>query len=361
MTGGLRRMWTPAFTELIGGPPRAPGAELTEWHADLARSAQEVLERVCLAKARALAAAAVPPNLCMAGGVALNCVMTAALRETGMFSDIFVQPAAGDAGGALGAAAQVAAGSGDGLPVRRLEHVYLGQGFSDQDIVQMLRSCTVPFTDYRSCFSQLADDIAGRLARGQVIGWFQGRAEFGPRALGNRSILADPQVPDMRDRVNERIKMREKFRPFAPAVLATAASDYFRCPVPLPFMLETVQVHTEALPSVTHVDGSARVQTVDECANPRFAGLLSRFGQLTGCPVLLNTSFNQRGEPIVNSPADALACFVRSRLDALVLDDFVVDSRDVPRSWRARQAVPGAGEAGRGRLDDREVGVYELV
>jgi carbamoyltransferase len=359
---GLRRMWSDALVELLGRPPRRPEEPLADWHADLASSAQAVLEEVVTRKAMAVRSSTAARNLCMAGGVALNCVATAKLRASGLFDDIFVQPAAGDAGGALGAAAQVSYELGDRPPVERIAHVYLGPEFStDRDVIPLLRGAGVVFGDHRGRFDELLDDVVPRLAAGQVVGWFQGRMEFGPRALGARSIIADPRVPDMRDRVNARVKMREAFRPFAPAVLAKFAAQYFDGDVPLPFMLETVQVRVDSLPAITHADGSARVQTVDPAVSPRFARLLERFGERTGCPVLLNTSFNQRGEPIVNTPSDALACFVRSRLDALVLGDVVIDRRDVPAVWRARAMAGRLDRRGPTASRERELGVYELL
>jgi carbamoyltransferase len=360
---GLHRMWSDGLPELLGRPPRLAGDTLTDWHANLASSAQAVLEEVVLRKARALRSRYGATRLCMAGGVALNCVATARLRAAGLFDDIFVPPAAGDAGGAVGASAQVSYELGVPPPLRRLTDAYLGPAYStERDVIPVLRAANLPFSDYRGRLDDLLDDVVQRLTAGQVVGWFQGRMEFGPRALGNRSILADPRVPEMRDRINKLVKMREPFRPFAPSVLGHLAAQYFECQVPMPFMLETVQARTDGLPAVTHVDGSARVQTVDADTNPRFAALLESFHARTGCGVLLNTSFNQRGEPIVCSPTDALACFARSQLDALVMGDVLVDVRDVPPSWITAVAARGFTSA---QSDEpgsyHELAVYELA
>ena len=352
---GLRRMWSDAFVDLLGRPPRARGEELEQWHADLAVSAQKILEEIVLRKAAAVRERTGARRLCMAGGVALNCVATAALRRSELFEDIFVQPAAGDAGGAVGAAAHASWELGAPPPVRRLDHVYLGpRYFTEQDVIPVLDAVGIPYHDYRGDEEALLDDVVERIAAGQVIGWFQGRMEFGPRALVARSILADPRLPDMRDRINGMVKMREAFRPFAPSVLLDHVGEYFECAVPQPFMIETVASVVDWLPAVTHVDGSARVQTVTHETHSRYARLLERFRVRTGCAVLLNTSFNQRGEPIVCSPADAYACFARSRLDALVIEDVVVDGRDLPTGTAAFDPADK-------RTGDAELAVYQLA
>jgi len=214
--------------------------------------------------------------------------------------------------------------------------VFLGPRFERADIEQVFRPGTARFADYAGREVDLLDDVARRLAGGDVVGWFQGRMEFGPRALGNRSILADPRDPAMRERVNALVKKREGFRPFAPAVLAHRAGEHFEVDHDMPFMLETCQVRSPVdLPAITHVDGSARVQTVDPATNPRFHRLLEAFESQTGCPVLLNTSLNLRGEPIVCTPVDALVCFIRSGLDVLVLEDVVIERAGLPDAWMA--------------------------
>ena len=329
------RMFSDRLCELLGQPPRRPESELTTFTKDVARSLQVVLEEVMLAKARYLHRRVPLECLCLAGGVALNCVANSRLLRDGPFRRLFVQPAAGDAGGALGAAALChARRTGERPGCGSMEHAFLGPAFSTADVLDLLAGSAARFESYAGNEDELLEAVAERLAQGEVVGWFHGPMEFGPRALGARSILADPRRADMRDRINSAVKMREAFRPFAPAVLATAASDLFAIDRPSPFMLETCQVQSpQDLPAVTHVDGSARVQTVDPRVAPRFARLLSAFARKTQCPVLLNTSFNRRGEPIVATPLDALACFVGSGLDCLVLEDVVLPRAGVPPAW----------------------------
>jgi carbamoyltransferase len=256
--------------------------------------------------------------------------------EEGPFQDVFVQPAAGDAGGSLGCAAVAHRRlTGERPQRRRMTSALLGPAPDPEEIARMLAAAGPRgFHDFRGDEDGLVDAVAQRLADGKVIGWYHGRMEFGPRALGSRSILADPRGDDTRDKINATVKMREGFRPFAPAVLAEKAAEHFRLDHGSPFMLETCEVVSPLdLPAITHVDRSARVQTVTAAANGRFHRLISAFDRRTGCPLLLNTSFNLRGEPIVHTPQDALLCFLRSSLDCLVLEDFVLDREDVPRSW----------------------------
>ena len=216
-----------------------------------------------------------------------------------------------------------------------LQDCYLGPGYSHEEISSLLHSAGICARDYRGNERDLTNATAERLMNGAIVGWFNGRMEFGPRALGARSIIADPRDKFMRDRVNSLVKKRESFRPFAPAVLESRAADHFELDHPSPFMLETCQVRSQLdLPAITHVDGSARIQTVTPRSNPRFAMLLEEFERRTGCPILLNTSFNMRGEPIVCDPVDALVCFVRSELDTLVLGDFLIDSSAVSAEYR---------------------------
>jgi carbamoyltransferase len=321
------RMYSDELPALLGGTPRRPGSPLEQFHTDVARSLQVVLEEILLEKIRYLHRRVPSDNLCMAGGVALNCVANSRILRHGPFRSLFVHPAAGDAGGAFGAAAMAHVQLTGKRPSRRLEHVYLGPGYSNEEIHRRLKNMPLEgVSDYRGDEAALVRDTAERLATGQVVGWFQGRMEFGPRALGARSILADPRRADMRDHINAAVKMREAFRPFAPAVLLEKASAHFAIDHPSPFMLETCRVESALdLPAVTHVDGSARLQTVDSRVNPRFARLLRAFDELTGCPILLNTSFNLRGEPIVCTPIEAFECFLRSQIDCLVLEDFVIE------------------------------------
>ncbi len=253
-----------------------------------------------LAKIRYLAGEVDSPNLCMAGGVALNCVANRRLLEQGPFARLFVQPAAGDSGACLGAAALAYAAITGERPVNGpLEHVYLGPAYDAQSIASLLSATGLAALDLTGREDGFLA-VVERLLAGKVVGWFQGRMEFGPRALGSRSILADPRRPDIRDRINRMIKKREEFRPFAPSVLLQYAGRHFALDHPSPFMLETCPVRSELdLPAITHVDGSARPQTVDPRHAPRFVALLEAFYRRTDCPILLNTSFNVDGEPIV--------------------------------------------------------------
>jgi carbamoyltransferase len=339
-------MFSEELCTLFGRPPRQPESELDQFAKDVARSAQVVLEEILLAKAAWLHEQTGSRRLCMAGGVALNCVANGRILRDGPFDELFVQPAASDAGAALGAAAIAHRRLTGEAPRQRLQHVQLGPSYSTGEIRSMLAASGVPIQVYTDP-AALVDEVAARLARSEVVGWFHGAMEFGPRALGSRSILADPRNPAMRDRVNAFVKKREAFRPFAPAVLAEDARAHFDLDHDSPFMLETCQVRSSIeLPAITHVDGSARPQTVDAATHPRFHALLLAFKRRTGCPILLNTSFNLRGEPIVCTPVDALLCFVRSDLDCLVLEDIVLDRRDVPAQWREWFADTGAERSG---------------
>jgi carbamoyltransferase len=329
------RMHSERLPELLGQPARLPGGPITGFHRDLARSLQDVLEQILLEKARHLHSVAPSQNLCMAGGVALNCVANGRILREGPFRRMFVQPASGDAGCALGAAVAAYAELTGRRPEQgALRHVFLGPSFAEAQVRPLVAN--VPGArDFTGDLPGLLGAVVDRLEAGAIVGWFHGAMEFGPRSLGARSILADPRRPEMKDRVNSLIKKREEFRPFAPAVLAADAAEHFELDHPSPFMLETCAVRSPLpLPAITHVDGSVRVQTVDEQANPRFHALLTAFKERTGCPILLNTSFNMAGEPIVCSPADAAGCFVRSGLDSLVLEDFVIDAADVPANFR---------------------------
>jgi carbamoyltransferase len=329
------RMHTDALCDLLAMPPRAPGTELGDCHRDLARSLQLLLEDVLLEKVRYLAREVASPNLCLAGGVALNCVANRRILDDGPFEELFVQPAAGDSGTCLGAAALAhVALAGERPQRRRLEQVSLGPAFSSCHIGGLLAAAGIAAQDFSGREPELLAAVVERLLAGEVAGWFQDRMEFGPRALGARSILADPRRPEVRDRVNRLIKKREDFRPFAPSVLLEHAAAHFALGHPSPFMLATCPVRSAIdLPGITHVDGSARPQTVDRRHLPRYAALLDAFHRRTGCPILLNTSFNVDGEPIVCTPEDALRSMAAARLDALVLGDYLVDLAAVPAAW----------------------------
>jgi carbamoyltransferase len=351
---GIRRPYTRRFLRLFGEPrdpsmpfvtrPAAPPPnaapasdddhhQRNEYYADIAASVQLVTEDLVLGLAREAHRATGSRNLCLAGGVALNSVANGRILRETPFQGLYVQPSAGDGGGALGAA--LVAWHGDPRTEQRfvMDHPYWGKAYTDEETREALDAAGV---DYRHVAeeTQLLDEVVRRLVDGQVIGWFQGRFEWGPRALGNRSILADPRRPDMKDIVNAKIKFREPFRPFAPSVLAEVAEEYFelgdaRDALPARFMLLVVPVREAArdtIPAVNHM-GTARPQLVHKESNPLFHELIRRFGDSTGVPVLLNTSYNVRGEPIVNSPSDALRTFAVSGLDATVLGRFIVSRK----------------------------------
>ena len=336
------KMTSRRFDRLFAGPPRRPDGPLTQREMDLAASIQKVIEEIVLRMARHAHTRTGMRNLCLAGGVALNCVANGRLLREGPFERLWIQPAAGDAGGALGAALAHWFGHLDNPrtpePRDAQQGSLLGPAFTDAAIDDALaghQAVAETFADEAA----LADAVAEHLAAGKIVGHFAGRAEFGPRALGNRSILADPRLPDMQRRLNLAIKFRESFRPFAPAVLAGREREYFNLEAESPYMLLVAPVLDGAvptgreratgldrlrdvsgpLPAVTHVDGSARVQTVDPVRAPRFHAILKAFARRTGCPVLANTSFNIRGEPIVHDPADAYRCFMFTDMDTLVL------------------------------------------
>jgi len=306
------------------GPPRAPGAPIEQRHYDLARSLQVVLEYTVLQLAQWLHEATHRDSLCLAGGVALNCVMNARLRDMSPFAKIWVQPAAGDAGTALGAALWIDGRMREFPPERAyaMDHVLLGPGYDDEEIEAFLRRSKLA---YRR-MEDVAEETAALLAQDRIVGWFQGRMEFGPRALGGRSILASPLSPNMQDRMNE-LKDREDFRPVAPVVPEERAADWFVKGQRSPFMLFVFDVlphQAHRIPAVRHVDGTARVQTVTRAQQPRYYDVLLAFERRTGVPVLVNTSFNTRGEPIVCTPRDAVESFWTSPLDALVIGSFLL-------------------------------------
>ncbi len=306
------------------GPPRMRGGELEQRHYDIAASLQVVLEETVLELARWLREQSKEDDLCLAGDVALNCYMNTRLRDHGPFHRIWVQPAAGDAGTALGAALWIDAlerGSQERTYV--MNHAFLGPAYNDAEIEEFLRWTKVPFRQLK----KVPEETAEILARDKIIGWFQGRMEFGPRALGARSILASPIHPDMQTRLNE-IKDREDFRPVAPVVLEEEAGNWFVGAGVAPFMLFVHDVQPDKakrIPAVRHVDGTARIQTINHDQCPRFYDLLKAFQARTGVPVLVNTSFNPRGEPIVCTPRDAVECFWTSPLDALVIGSFLLE------------------------------------
>lgn len=325
--GQINRMYTDSLVEYLGFPPRVPESKLEQKHMDLAKSLQVVLEEIMLKQVRDLRSLVDSPNLCMSGGVALNCVATHAIRKSGVFDNIFVQPSAGDSGSALGAAALAYVElTNHKHCIEPLDHVYLGPEYNQDEIHHIISTMEIDSLDCRNDSTKLNKEVVDRILEGKVIGWFQGRMEFGPRALGCRSILADPRDPNMRDRLNDLVKKREAFRPFAPAILEEYYKEHLDMDCISPFMLETCQVQSKLdIPAITHIDGSCRPQTVSAGTNKAFHSLLKAFYERTGCPILVNTSFNVRGEPIVCSPLDALRCFGNSGIDVLVLGDFIID------------------------------------
>jgi carbamoyltransferase len=318
------------FNDFFGGPPRKPEAWMNEREFDIAASIQKVCEEIVLHMARHLHAQTGLENLCMAGGVALNCVANGrVIRETPM-KKLFVQPAAGDAGGAVGVAHYVYNTLGKRPRSKPWTHAYLGPAYSEAEIREYLEGLGAKHR--RLDEAEIPRETARLVADGNVVGWFQGRMEFGPRALGGRSILADPRDPKMRDTLNLKIKFREGFRPFAPSVLADKASEWFEIDCDSPYMLLVAQVREgkRVIPSVTHVDNSARLQTVTRDESPLYYDTIAEFERLTGVPLIINTSFNVRGEPIVCTPHDAYLCFMRTNMDHLVLGPFLLDKKEQP-------------------------------
>lgn len=306
------------------GPRRVPESDIDSRHKNIAFAVQDNCEAAMLHLARTGVAKTGSRNLCLAGGVALNSKANGKILSTGIVDQIFVQPAAGDDGACLGAALAPYLENGGKLPVRPMRHAYWGPERPDAEIETALTTFKIRFTR----FNDPAAVAAELLAKGKILGWFQGRMEFGPRALGGRSILADPRDPDMTSKVNNAVKFREWWRPFAPSMLKEAASEYIESATDSPFMILTAQVKPEkrsVIPAVTHADGSARPQTVERDINPLYWRLIREFGDRTGVPVVMNTSFNLRGEPIVNTPTDAIRTFFSSGLDALLIGSYLVE------------------------------------
>lgn len=357
-------MTNESFHRLFGGPPRHPSQPVEARHLDVARSVQVVTEEVMVRLARETRKVTGSPNLCLAGGVALNCVANGRLIREGIFERIWIQPAAGDAGGALGAALAAwhanPAPNGQAQPRKSdlMRGSFLGPQFDAEMIERTLRDLGGVY--HRCAEDELLRRVVELLAKEKVVGWFQGRMEYGPRALGNRSILGDPRSPRMQSVMNLKIKFRESFRPFAPAVLREKVTEYFDLQHDSPYMLlvapvsERLRLPVDAgrqglarlgqvrstIPAVTHVDNSARVQTVEENQNPLFHRLLSAWDAATGCAVLVNTSFNVRGEPVVCTPDDAYRCFVNTEMDALALGPFLLLRDEQPAQSLARKVAP---------------------
>jgi carbamoyltransferase len=383
------RMTNRAFDKLFGGPPREPESKLTQREMDLARSVQEITEEVVLKMARYVRRETGMKKLCMAGGVALNCVANGVLLRERLFDDIWIQPAAGDAGGAIGIALAIwhrylgkprispesegtwvsslspynGANGANGVPppyADSMKGSYLGPSNSEAEIEQYLKANNFPYTKYSR--RDLPDALADLLVAGKVVGLHQGRMEFGPRALGGRSIIGDARSPKMQSVMNLKIKYRESFRPFAPSVLREHVADWFEMDIDSPYMLlvadvaekrlrkmteeeeklwgiEKLNVVRSEIPAVTHVDYSARIQTVRREVNPLYWEIMEAFRKKTGCPVIVNTSFNVRGEPIVCTPEDSYRCFMRTEMDALALETCVLNKKEQPEfresaDWR---------------------------
>ncbi len=351
------RMTNEKFNDLFGGPPTKSEAWLTNREMDLAASIQAVTEEVMLRLTRSLAKETGAKNLCLAGGVALNCVANGKILRDGAFENIWIQPAAGDAGGAVGAALcayhhfqdQPRKSIGKSNKADHMKGSYLGPDYSDAEIQKRLMAVGAKFVVMDE--ASLIEKTAEALADNKAIGWFQGRMEFGPRALGGRSILGDPRSPEMQKTLNLKIKYRESFRPFAPSVRREDVADWFEMESDSPYMLlvadvakkrrkemtpeeqalfgiEKLNVLRSEIPAVTHVDYSARVQTVSTDTNPKYHALLTKFNELTGCPVLANTSFNVRGEPIVCTPEDAFRCFMGCEMDVLTVGNQILYKED---------------------------------
>jgi carbamoyltransferase len=332
----LGRIYSSKMPDVFG-VPRQEGSELLPSHYDMAASVQARLEECYFELLSAVYAKTKQRAVCLAGGVALNCVANGKIFERTPFRDVYVQAASHDAGTSIGAA-QYVWHQVLGKPREHvMKHVYLGPAYTEDEIRSALQAENVNFQRLHD--NSLLDQTARELAGGKVVGWFQGRMEFGPRALGGRSILADPRRRDMKDILNQRIKHREHFRPFCPSVLAEATGEFFECDYPSPFMVQAYRIkpsQRDRIPAVTHEDGTGRLQTVERDVNPLYWGLLKRFGEITGVPILINTSFNEN-EPIVNTPAQAIDCFLRTQMDTLVMGPFLMrKSENDDRSEKRR-------------------------
>lgn len=330
------KMTSRKFASHFGKPVRQPEDELTQWHKDMAASLQEVAEGLMLGLVHYAHGRHGGENLCLSGGVALNCVANGRILREGPYKNLYVFPAAGDAGGSVGAALYVNSIINPGSKNKAVETIYLGPSYLESTIKEFLQQHGISFSMVSA--TERAPEIASYLEQNKVIGLFQGRMEFGPRALGNRSIIADPRRRENWKRVNLKIKFREDFRPFAPSVMADKADDVFDLRgVPSPYMLLTTQTKVKDLPAITHVNGSARIQTVNAEENQAYYDILSAFNDLTGCPVVINTSFNVRGEPIVCDHIDAFKCFLRTDMDVLVLENFIVLASEMDKEALKQQ------------------------
>ena len=326
----LGTLFSPRIEALLG-PSRQPNSPMENRYADIAAALQERLETVVLNLLRKLGNHYKSPRLCYAGGVALNCVLNGKISRETPFREIFIQPAAHDAGTSLGAALYVAHHKYQEPRTFVMKHAAWGPQAKESSCRQALEKTSLRYSRLEP--SSLCEEASEALQKGKLVGWFQGRMEFGPRALGHRSLLADPRDPKMKERINERVKRRELFRPFAPSILQEKVSDYFPQGQSNPFMLFAHPVHPGRLsqiPAVTHIDGTCRTQAVDRSAEPLYWRLIKSFEEKTGVPILLNTSFNEQ-EPIVCRPEEAVACFLRNNIDCLALDSFWVEREDLQK------------------------------
>jgi len=362
---GLTMCNFPKWEKLFGIPARKPESDISQEYMDLALAIQQVTEEIVFTLAETARELTGCENLVMAGGVALNCVANGKLLRRGTFKDIWIQPAAGDAGGALGAALAARhiwqGKERTAQPKDSMQGSYLGPEFSEAETMRVVRKFSAPYRKFETT-GKMYSEVAGLLARGNAIGWFQGRMEYGPRALGGRSILGDPRHPEMQKKLNLKIKYREGFRPFAPSVMEEEISTWFDLDRPSPYMLvvapvaekqcnplpdgydememyDRLYVQRSTIPAVTHVDYSARIQSVSRDTNPRYWELINAFNQEHGCGLVVNTSFNVRGEPIVCTPLDAYACFMRTEMDYLVIGDILFTKTEQPEwneegDWR---------------------------
>jgi carbamoyltransferase len=326
------------------GPPRKTEDEITQHHKDIAAALQAVLQTCQLHVLRHFQAATGLSKLCLAGGVALNCSLNGVVHRSRLFNQMFVQPAAGDDGTALGAALVASQAHDPSFRPHKITVPLWGPEFDQDHILRALDERADCAWTRPDSFDELCEQVARRLAAGEIVAWFQGRMEFGPRALGSRSILADPRDPGMRDRINSLVKKREAFRPFAPVVTCESAKDYFHIAsgdeetfAHMLYVTQVLPAYRQNLPAITHVDGSARVQTVSQEHNPRLWKLLKAFEHVAGLPILLNTSFNVKGEPIVCTPSEAINTFRNARLDVLVMGDYLVEAKPQARPVRKNE------------------------
>ena len=324
-----KRMFNIKLEKLLG-KKRLYKEPITQRHKDIAYALQKITEKIVLKMVNFSHKETNSKNLCLAGGVALNSVSNGNIEQNSKFKNIFIQPASSDSGGAIGVAQYIHHSILKNERKNKMDHIFFGPDYKSKNIRQFLIKNNIKYVEYKK--KKLLEKTASLIWNNNVIGWFQGRMEFGPRALGNRSILANPSNPKMKDIINKKVKHRESFRPFAPACLLNKAKDYFDIKTESPFMLKICTVKSnkrKILPSITHIDGTARLQTVKKSNNEKFYDLIVQFEKLSKIPVLLNTSFNVMGEPIVNSPQDAYDCFKNTGIDYLIMENFIIEKNQI--------------------------------